>query len=406
MIELVAIGDEVLYGYRVNSNAAFLANHLLEQGFITTRHQVVGDTTARVTEVLTDALKRGSCVIVTGGLGPTVDDLTRRIAADLFQVALTEPKGLRDTLTARFGKDFITLEDQVLQPEGAVLFENRLGTASGFVLANNQLFPNAHLVCLPGVSQEMKAIFSESVLPYLVAAGIARSDLYIERLHFHTIKEPEVDAVLRDIHKAYPSVSFGIYPGYSTLSVHIITAHRATVAAAKKMLLDRFQAYQFQSASATLTEAVHDMLLAKKITLSLAESCTGGALAHSFIQHAGASGYFVTSIVAYSNAMKEKLLGVDPSLLDAHGAVSVEVTHAMASGVKSRSLSSCSIAVSGILGPEGGAPQKPVGTVCATIMLEGVPTASWTMHLRGNREAILEQTVQAIHARLFALLSC
>lgn len=415
MIELVAIGDEVLYGYTLNGNASFMAQQLLEHGFLVTKHTVVADNAEDVEQVLTEALQRGACVIVTGGLGPTCDDLTRAIVAQIFAVRLSEPENLREKLIGLYGADFVSakrevFENQLLQPEGAHLFENRLGSASGFAIQDSKRFPGGHLICLPGVPQEMRAMFTDSVIDYIKKCGIDSSApgmaLCIEPLHFHTVKEPEVDQVLRMIQQKIPEVSFGIYPGYSTVSVHIKTKQKdfSDALRAKKLLLEHFHAYQFTSASGKLTQAVHDLMIEKNITLCCAESCTGGALCASFVQYPDASKYVQATIVAYSNEMKETLLGVERATIEAFGAVSCEVTNAMAKGVRARCGSDCAVAVSGIFGPSGGSISKPVGTVCATIVYKEIAVHSWTMHFKGNRAAILERTVQAIHAELYSLV--
>ena len=403
MIELVAIGDEVLHGYTVNANASFIAKTLLEHGFVSVRHTVVGDDEKAVSQVLQEALARSSIVITTGGLGPTCDDWTRKIVADLFRVALVEPEGLREKLISRFGKNFPTLEDQVLQVKGAHLFENRLGTASGFTLNN--------VICLPGVPQEMKAMLVEEVIPYLKATLPLVKRLFVEPIHFHTLKEPEVDAVLRLMQQKVPEVTYGIYPGYSTLTVHLCAyaaneeEKKRLFQPAKKLLLEQFGAFVYISNQGKLTEAVHTRLLEKGLTLSLAESCTGGALSASFVQYPDASQYLQGSIVSYSNKSKQELLGVDPELFKTVGAVSTEVTEMMALAAKKKFSTDIAIAVSGILGPGGATATKPVGTVSATIVCANQQVHSWTMHFVGNRSSILEQTIQAIHAHLLSLLT-
>lgn len=404
MIELVAIGDEVLHGYTINSNASYIAKTVLEAGYLTSRHTVVGDDEIQVTKILSEALKRGSFVIVTGGLGPTCDDLTRKIVANLFKVPLKEPPGLRDRLTSLFGLSFPTIEDQVLQLDGAHLFVNRLGSASGFAMENEALFPNSCLVCLPGVPNELQALFSTEVLDFLKTKNLLKTALYSEPLHFHTLTESQVDPTLREIEKMNPQIRCGIYPGYSALTVHLeCRSEKESIAPYKKLLLERFGAYHYASTTGALTEAVHELLLSSKITLSCAESCTGGALSASFVRYANASHYFQGAVVSYSNQSKEKLLQVAHKTIESFGAVSVEVTEEMATSIRRQLGTDCSIAVSGILGPTGATPGKPVGTMCATISLLDRPLYSWTMHFVGNRVALLEQTIQAIHAELYKL---
>lgn len=398
MIELIAIGDEVLYGYTVNHNASFLAQALLEKGYACTQHRVVGDDPEKLKKVLEDALKRNACVITTGGLGPTCDDWTRKVVCELYGISLHEPEGLREKLIAFFGKNFSSIEDQVLVPEGAYLFENRLGTASGFSLTQD----GATLIALPGVPQEMKAMFAAEVLPYLESIVKLPKKRHFEVVHLFHLKESDVDGTLREIEKKYPNVLCGIYPGYSTVTVHFSAEGQTQeLGFAKEYLISKHGQYV---CSKPLAEEVHSLLIEKKITLATAESCTGGSLAASFVARPDASAYYQGSVVAYSNQMKEQLLQVDPIVLAHFGAVSKEVTLQMAEHVRTLMNTDCGIAVSGVFGPSAGTSHKPVGTVCMTIVLKNRPPKSQTFHFVGNRSSINERTIQAIKVELLFLL--
>jgi nicotinamide-nucleotide amidase len=398
MIELIAIGDEVLYGYTVNHNASFIAQALLEKGYACTQHRVVGDDPVALKKVLEDALKRNACVITTGGLGPTCDDWTRKVVCELYGIALHEPAGLREKLIATFGKKISSLEDQVLVPQGSHLFENRLGTASGFSINRD----GATLIALPGVPQEMRAMFASDVLSYLELNVKLPKKRYFEVVHLFYLKESEIDGTLREIEKKYPQVLCGIYPGYSTITVHFSAEGEIEeLAFAKQQLIAKYAQHVCEK---TLGDEVHALLLEKKITLATAESCTAGALAASFVANPDASKYYQGSIIAYNNQMKEQLLQIDPIVLDHFGAISKEVTLQMAEQVRTLMNTDCGIAVSGIFGPTGGTAEKPVGTVCMTIALKNFPPKSQTFHFVGNRSTISERTVQAIKAELLFLL--
>jgi len=398
MIELVSIGDEVLYGYTINQNASFMAKQLLETGFLVSRHSVVSDEKESVQALLNDAFLRSRFVIATGGLGPTCDDKTKKSVAELFNLPIVTDESLRKMLQEKFDLDTATLDNQCMLPKGAHLFENNLGTAPGFALVKEK----SHLICLPGVPAEMKAMFFQ-VIAYIKKHCSIEKKLCTEVLHFHSVKEVQVDAVLRSLRAKYPHVQVGIYPGFSVQTVHLTCQEKRDSEDAKKYLLEHFGAYQFHAP--TLVQAVHSRLLDRGITLATAESCTGGGLAKAFVEHPGASQYFQGSVVTYSNESKVKILHVPEKVLNEEGAVSCEVTEVMAQSVQALFSTTCSIAVSGILGPTGETPTKPVGTVCATIYFQDKEPDSWTMHFHGSREAILEQVIQAIAAKLYKNLS-
>ncbi len=381
-IELVAIGDEVLYGYTINANASFIATLLLEHGFVPSRHLVVGDAPKPLKRQLVERLSRKACVITTGGLGPTCDDWTRKVLSDIFE----KP------------------------PESGQLFPNSIGTACGFALHNEEKFPGALLIAVPGVPAEMQQMMRESVIPYLTARFQTSTRPWTKVLHFFKLKELDIDPSLRSIEKLYPSVQCGIYPAFGTVTVRlkcIAKDHQEAfnlLQPAESYLLERFGQWRFESPSGKLDEAVHLLLIKRKLTLATAESCTGGKLAATFVAHPGASAYFQGGIVAYNNRVKTELLGVDAGTLQKYGAVSEEVTVQMAKNIALQCKAACAVAVSGILGPDGAEADKPVGTICVSIVYGSNLTFSWTMHLTGNRQTILEKCIQQILIELFSLM--
>ncbi|HXF29284.1 MAG TPA: CinA family nicotinamide mononucleotide deamidase-related protein [Chlamydiales bacterium] len=413
-IELIAVGDEVLTGTTINTNASFLAALLFESGFSLSHHHVVGDDKETLSQLIEGSLSRGSTVILTGGLGPTLDDYTRKIVADLFKVPLEYNEELFQELKERYKNYTIplgqTLQDQATNPKGATLFDNEIGSASGFAIKDESRFPNALLIALPGVPQEMKRMAERHLIAYLQSQELPGKRQFVKVLHFVGLKEPEVDPLLRQLQARFPDMAYGIYPAWATLDVHI-KAHCMSEAEfikkakeSEEILLEKFGAHQFESPSGMLEEALHLLLKKHAITLATAESCTGGGLAAKIISQAGASAYFKGSVVAYSNDVKTALLDVSEALLQKEGAVSLAVTEQMAKKVAQLMNATCAVAVSGILGPTGGTDQKPVGTICATIVFEGLPVHSWTVHVRGNREAIAEKTVRGLIAELFIFI--
>lgn len=408
-IEIVTIGDEVLQGYTLNTNASFIASQLVEHGFLPTRHFTIGDEPLFLKKNLLEMIKRGAIVIATGGLGPTCDDWTRKVVSEIFEVPLEPRADLTVRLKKLFG-DVSTLPDQILQPKGAFLFENDLGTASGFVIRDEKRFPGALFISMPGVPSEMKQMLLQQVLPYLKKHLVSISRTWTKVFHYFSLVEADIDPTLRHIQSLYPHVQCSIYPAFSTVTVHLTTVAgveseaEALLLPAEELLHEQFGAFQYQSESGRLDEAVHRLLIEKKVTVATAESCTGGALAATFVSKSDASLYFQGSVVAYSNAIKTKILEVNESLLETYGAVSEQVTEKMAKQVRQLILADCGIAISGIFGPKGGTVQKPVGTVCVSISLQDRPVHSWTMHLQGNRQVISEKAIQRTLVELFLLL--
>lgn len=401
-IEIVAIGNEVLSGFTVNSNAAFMSEELLKEGWRVSRHTVLPDDLKELHDGLSEALARNQLVITTGGLGPTCDDLTRGVAAKLFHSDFRFDEGVAAELRKRYGANFSTLQDQATVPSKAQVLKNSVGTAPGLIFQNEQ----STLILLPGVPPEMKAMWSDQVVPYLRKRFANYPKYHYKNLNFFDLPEPTVDAVLRQLQPKYPDVEFGIYPGQMLLEVRMLTlsdnASKAMSVLDKPYheLLDQFSIHAFESSSGKIEETVHSMFLKSKLTLAAAESCTGGSLAARLTKIPGASQYFLGSVVAYSNELKINLLGVPEIVLKDKGAVSEEVVLSMLQGLFSKLSCDYAVAVSGIAGPSGGTPEKPVGTVCCAVGRRNKQPKTWTFHARGNREMIIERSTNILQAGL------
>ncbi len=402
-ITLLAVGDEVLYGYTTNSNASFIAQNLLERGFLPTTHTVVGDNAGDLQQALVGALTRGHLVIMTGGLGPTLDDRTRNIVSSLFLVPLVKQESLRAQVE-KISCNQASVEDQLIQPQGALFLQNTIGTASGFILEDQKRFPGALLIAVPGIPTEMKMMFVDQVLPFIMQRYGAENRLLVKTLHFVGLIESQLDPILRTIEQLFPRVVSGIYPSFATVTVQLRGYNASELELAARPFLETFSDNIYQSGSGTLAEALHLELIKHGVTLATAESCTGGGLAAAFVANPDASQYFKGSVVAYCNSVKEKQLSVDPKILAQYGAVSEEVTAQMALGVCQALGSSLGISVSGILGPAGGTVEKPVGTVSASIAYKGKVALSWTMHFKGSRHHISQKTVHHILAKVYFFL--
>jgi competence/damage-inducible protein CinA-like protein len=391
-IAVVGIGDELLAGQTVNSNAAFICRHLFEAGFPVSEQRVVGDAPEAVQELLSELLPKCDLVICTGGLGPTLDDNTRTTVAKLFGMGLAYNEEVAQQLVAAHGPDISTLEDQATIPEGAIPLHNRVGTAPGL------FFEKEGLILLPGVPLEMETLFVEQVLPHIHH----RFEGAVEErqaLHIFQTAEAEIDQVLREVEPEYRGHFFGIYPGQGTVTVRI-GGERADEAIER--VAERFPGRRYEADS--LEEAVQEACVAKGLTLATAESCSGGGIAASLTARPGTSSYYVGGVVSYSNEMKEALLGVSHETLVAHGAVSQEVVEEMVQGVVARSGAHLGVAVSGIAGPTGGTPDKPVGTVWIAVMKKGKKPLSSTFVGKGGRKAVIRQTIHWALAEILKLV--
>lgn len=409
-IEIVAIGNEVLGGFTVNSNAAFISKGLQMAGWAVSRHTVLPDEKTALLTGLSEAMERSDIVLCTGGLGPTGDDITRGVAAELFQCGMRYDEDVASDLRRRYGDTFSTLDDQATIPEKAVALLNEVGSAPGLILSNEKSL----LALLPGVPSEMKPLFTEKLLPFLCTKLKGEPRHYRRIINLWGTPEAAVDPLLRDIVAEQPLISYGIYPGLGVVSIHLIAegdASSSGEAAAIVLLeepfqriLQRFSSRCFTAASSTLEEAVHAALIAKNETLSVAESCTGGALSAKLTQRPGASQFFRGGVVAYSNELKIKILGVPAQLLERHGAVSSQVVAAMAEGMESCSGSDWTLAVSGVAGPGGATADKPVGTVWGAIKQRGSPPHSWQIPVYGSRTTIIERSTNALLGELLSRL--
>lgn len=402
-IEIVAIGNELLGGFTVNTNAAYISQELLQAGYRVLRHTVLPDHEVPLRNGMREALARNDLVICTGGLGPTCDDITREIAADLFESAFRYDQELAAVLKKRYG-NVAALDNQAMVPIKASMIKNLLGTAPGLIFRTEQ----AMLILLPGVPVEMRGMMSD-VLAYLKAVAPGSKQSFCKRLHFFGLSEAIVDPFLRHLQLKYPLVELGIYPSQGMLSVNL-TFEACNEAEAMSQLdlpyneiAERFSSNRFESEQGKIEEAVHHKFIRAGLTLSAAESCTGGAFSARLTSLPGSSQYFLGSLVTYSNSLKERLLGVSNSVLQEKGAVSQEAVIAMWHGVLDLTGSDYAVAASGIAGPSGGTLEKPVGTIWCAAGRRGSEPTVWQLKLLGNREMIIERTVNSLLSALLTV---
>jgi nicotinamide-nucleotide amidase len=369
-IEIISTGEEVLRGVIADENGAYMARTLTALGFSIGRHGCVGDDLNDLVTLFSEADGRARAVIVTGGLGPTVDDRTVLAASRAFGLPIVHNEAAERSVTAFFERWNMAVSDtnrkQMRLPDGAECLDNPVGTAPGFTLDTGK----SRFFFLPGVPGEMRVMLDRHVLPRLsVMAGSDREIFRSRTLSLFGLPEAEVDRRLADMETVFPGVRLGLRAVFPVIDITLY-AGGADVTAAERLLdqardwaLEAVGEHVFSTRGRSLAEEVGEGLRQGKKTLAVAESCTGGLIAHMLTNVAGSSDYFLLSAVTYANEAKVRLLGVPEPVIARTGAVSEETVRAMAEGVRRVSGARIGLATSGIAGPGGGSAEKPVGTV-------------------------------------------
>lgn len=383
LIEIVSIGDELLKGRVVNTNAAFLCKNLRMQGYAVSSQTTISDDMQQLRLGLKGSLARADLVIATGGLGPTLDDRTREVAAELFGSDFYENTAIAEELKSRYADRYFAVKDQSRVPCKASILPNSVGSAPGLVFSEQ----GKTLILLPGVPQEMEPLFLEEVLPFLrMRYPSVQKETVL--LFFCLIYESLLDPHLRTLSSQYLSVEVGIYPSSGTVTVSLSGVNSSELLAFKRILEARFGSYQYVAPSGKIEEALYLACTKRHKKIACAESCTGGRISAAITSVAGASDYFLGSLVTYSNKMKMDLLNVSEQTLDQRGAVSQETVTEMLQGVFNRTEADFAIAVSGVAGPTGGSRETPVGVVYAAIGERGEPPEVGFFRVSGNRDKI------------------
>lgn len=411
-VEILTVGDELLLGQTVDTNAAWLSRELSTQGIRVVRRATVGDEAAAIHAAVSEALARTGALICTGGLGPTRDDLTRPVVAEVFGLPLRIDEEVLAALEARFrrlGREMAASNRcQAEVPEGAIVLPNANGTAPGLILRDEA---DRFAVLLPGVPREMRALYRDALLPWLLERWPARPGAIVHRVLRTTgIAESKLAELLEPAFADLGEIGVAFLPSGTGVDVRLTswgTQSEADASRAFDALEARIRAaagaWIYATGDADLAEAVGERLRAAGLSIAVAESCTGGLLAKRLTDRAGSSDYMLGGVVAYANSAKIEQLGVPEREIEQHGAVSEPVALAMARGVAQRLGSACALAVTGIAGPGGGTPAKPVGTVCIAGLAPGSERVL-TLRLPGDRAEIRERSAQAALGLLWKLL--
>jgi len=367
--EIVSVGTEHLLGQIVDTNAQYLCTVLADLGIAVYYRTTVGDNTARVQEVFLNALQRVDLIISTGGLGPTDDDLTVAAVAEALGLPLERHEEAWAHIQEFFRRRNRPLssqqQKQAFLPRGAQAIPNTRGSAPGVILEHG----GKTLVFTPGVPREMKGMMEDHVVAYLRARGLAGAEVIRSRVvRIIGLGESAVEDRLRDVMRA--STNPTIAPYAHTGECHVRITARGTEVDAETLLdhtesivRERLGDAIYAVGDAPLEEVVSGLLARRGVSIAVAESCTGGLVAHRLTRTSGASAYLDGGVIVYSNAAKHRWVGVPEAMLAEHGAVSAEVARALAEGVRAKAGTDLAVSTTGVAGPTGGTDAKPVGLV-------------------------------------------
>ncbi len=374
--EIISIGTELLLGTIVNTNAAYLAKKLSELGIDLYYQTTVGDNIQRLAESIKRSLGRSDIVVLSGGLGPTVDDITIEAVAKLAGRKLVMHDAILADIRAHFTTRGFAMpsgnERQAAIPEGAKWLKNKVGTAPGVILE----YQGKVIICLPGPPRELYPIVEDGVIPYLRKKCPSGWAFRTRILKAAGLPESRVNLMVKDLLKLQPPTTVGIYAKLGQVELVIMAkaktekAARAAIAKIERKIRARLKEYIFGCDDETLEGSVGRKLIEKKKTIVVAESCTGGLISSRLTDVSGSSKYFIRGAVPYANEVKVKHAGVSADTLKKYGAVSRQVALEMARGIRSIMGADIGLAVTGIAGPTGGTKRKPVGLVYIAVVTD------------------------------------
>ncbi len=367
--EIITIGDEILYGQILDTNTQWISQELDKLGVKTVRKSSVGDDRNEIIQILDEAQQRADLVLITGGLGPTKDDLTKKILADYFGAELQlHPEALEDVTVffQKRGRELTEINrSQAFLPTNCTFIKNIQGTAPAMWFEEKGLI----WVSMPGVPFEMRGIMQQEVLPR-IAKHFQTPIIVHKVIKTVGIGESYLSDLIQDWENNLPKhIKLAYLPSLGIVKLRLtgfgsnVEQLKGEIEACYEQLLPLASSYVFGFENDELESVVGDLLKQKNATVSVAESCTGGFLGHKFTSISGSSEYFLGGVLAYSNKIKTSLLGVEEDILTQKGAVSEECIKQMAAGVRKLTNSTYGLATSGIAGPSGGTLEKPVGTV-------------------------------------------
>jgi nicotinamide-nucleotide amidase len=388
--EIITIGDEILYGQILDTNTQWISFELDKLGIKTIRKSSVGDSAEEITTILNESKSRADVVFITGGLGPTKDDLTKKVLADFFHCSLEMNEDALKDVTEFFlkrGRELSDINrDQALLPTKAKFITNKHGTAPCMWFDEFGVI----WISMPGVPFEMKAIMENEVIPKLVS-HFKTPIIYHKVIKTIGIGESYLSDLIQDWELSLPKhIKLAYLPSLGIVKLRLtafgddLEGLKANVEEQIALLRPMINSFIFGYEKDEIADVVGQLLIKNKSTISVAESCTGGHLSHQFTQIPGCSAYFTGGVISYSNEIKKEILHVSDSIINIEGAVSESCVSEMAKSVREKFKTTYGIATSGIAGPDGGSIEKPVGTVWIALASEG-EIITRKLQLGGNR---------------------
>lgn len=394
---VIAVGSEMLELGRIDTNSVYITQKLMEKGIIVDMRILVGDDLENLSWVIKNAYKRTQLVVITGGLGPTEDDITREATANALKRELEFRQELVEQLQTRFRMRGMQMPEinarQAFIIQGSEVIPNPLGTAPGLYIDDEQF----RILLMPGPPQEMIPMF-DKILEERIAP-LCNFHIYKRSFKFGGVTESGLDSQIAELYIKYKNPRTTILASPGMIEVHLIGRSRKTIEEAQQLTDELAEKIKERMKDALITEEdisfpqyIVNELRHRKLTLSVAESCTGGGLGHTITSISGSSEIFLGGVIAYSNQLKMNLLGVDQYTLTKHGAVSRETAKEMAVGVRQLTDSHIGIGITGLAGPGGESSNKPIGLVFIHL---STPTYEMAIHhvLPGSREMIRARTV-------------
>jgi nicotinamide-nucleotide amidase len=410
--QIICIGNEIMLGHIANTNAQFVSDKLIQIGIKTAKHIDIPDIPDVIISSIRKALNESRIVILSGGLGPTVDDITLECIAKALNKKLIPNKKIIQKIQAHFKNRRIKMPKnnlrQALIPEGAIPIDNNIGTAPGLIIPSPFPLPKGErvrvrgkvLMAFPGVPFELYPMFENTALPYLKKNFPTGLIIKSRLIKITGLAESKVNEMIEDILKISGNVEMGIYPHPEEIHVKITVTDKNEKSAGliirkiEKKINSRLKNYIFGYDNEKLEEIIGKMLLKSKKTLAIAESCTGGLLASRITDIPGSSDYFKLGLVTYSNASKNKLLNIPIEIIKKYGAVSKQVAMLMAKNVRILAGADYGIGISGIAGPSGAMPKKPIGLTYIALSKKN-KTICREFHFTGTRGLIKYKSTQA-----------
>lgn len=397
--EIIATGTEILLGQTLNTSAHYLTGKLSELGIEVDYHTTVGDSRERLEKVILQGIERSDLLIITGGTGPTEDDLSKELIAQIFGLNMILDSSSLEKIQQFFALRGSVMpeaeEKQAYFPEGSQILPNHHGTAPGAIVQKN----DKTIILLPGPPSEMEPMFKGYVWPFLEQK--AQSDgsrMYVRVMKVVGLGESDLEDKLQDfIGSKCPSMT--LLCKHSEMHIRLVVRGNTDKASAilnqaESVIRERLGDKVFGTDEDTMLELVSKGLKKHGLTLATAESCTGGLLGSQLTQQPGSSEFYLGGVISYSNALKEGFLGVSSQTLEQYGAVSAETAQEMAAGIRERTHADLGISITGIAGPGGGSQEKPVGLVYIGLATsEGIKANKFQFH--GGRDSIRQLTVQA-----------